>query len=95
MGEVSLGTFIYNLLMSFIAFCRVSIMSSYYFERIRKTGEQLKNIQDNLQDMILLNNSVMEKMENGFITADTRRADHLLQRQGRPFPAPEESGQCF
>ena len=70
-GEVSLGTFIYNLLMSFIAFAAISILSSYYFERIRKTGDQLKNIQDNLQDMILLNNSVMEKMENGFITADT------------------------
>jgi two-component system sensor histidine kinase PilS (NtrC family) len=69
-SEVSLGTFIYNLLMSFIAFAAFSIMSSYYFERIRKTGDQLKNIQDNLQDMILLNNSVMEKMENGFVTAD-------------------------
>ena len=32
------GRFIYNLLMSFIAFASVSIMSSYYFERIRKTG---------------------------------------------------------
>jgi two-component system, NtrC family, sensor histidine kinase PilS len=70
-GEVSLGTFIYNLLMSFIAFAAFSIMSSYYFERIRKAGDQLKNIQDNLQDMISLNHSVLEKMENGFITADT------------------------
>jgi two-component system sensor histidine kinase PilS (NtrC family) len=70
-AEVSLGTFIYNLLMSFIAFAAFSIMSSYYFERIRKTGDQLKNIQDNLQDMIMLNNSVMEKMENGFLTADS------------------------
>jgi two-component system sensor histidine kinase PilS (NtrC family) len=68
--EVSLGTFIYNLLMGFIAFSSVSFISSYYFERIRRTGEQLKNIQDNLQDMILLNNSVMEKMENGVVTAD-------------------------
>jgi len=71
-GEVSLGTFIYNLLMSFIAFSSVSFISSYYFERINKTGEQLKNIRENLQDMILLNNSVMEKMENGFITSDAQ-----------------------
>ena len=71
-AEVSLGTFIYNLLMSFIAFAAFSIMSSYYFERMRKTGDQLKNIQDNLQDMILLNNSVMEKMENGFMTSDSK-----------------------
>lgn len=71
-GEVPLGTFIYNLLMSFIAFAAFSIMASYYFERIRKTGDQLKNIQDDLQDMILLNNSVLERMENGFITADMK-----------------------
>jgi two-component system sensor histidine kinase PilS (NtrC family) len=71
-GEVALGTFIYNLLMSFIAFSSVSIIASYYFERIRRTGEQLRNIQEDLQDMILLNNSVMEKMENGFVTADTQ-----------------------
>jgi len=71
-GDVSLGTFIYNMLMSFIAFSSVSFISSYYFERISKTGEQLKNIQENLQDMILLNNSVMEKMENGFITSDAQ-----------------------
>jgi two-component system sensor histidine kinase PilS (NtrC family) len=71
-GDVSLGTFIYNLLMSFIAFSSVSIISSHYFERLNRTGEQLKNIQENLQDMILLNNSVMEKMENGFVTADTQ-----------------------
>ncbi len=69
-SDVALGTFIYNLLMSFIAFASVSFISSYYFERIRKTGEQLKNIQENLQDMMLLNNSVMEKMENGFVTSD-------------------------
>jgi two-component system sensor histidine kinase PilS (NtrC family) len=73
-GEVSLGTFIYNLFMSFIAFSSVSIFSSYFFERLLRTGEQLKSIQENLQDMTLLNNSVLEKMENGFITAD---------RQGR------------
>ncbi len=71
-SDVALGTFIYNLLMSFIAFASVSFISSYYFERIKKTGEQLKNIQENLQDMMLLNNSVMEKMENGFITSDAQ-----------------------
>ncbi len=86
-SEVSLGTFIYNLLMSFIAFAAISIMSSYYFERMRKTGSQLKRIQDNLQDVISLNNSVMEKMENGLITADIEgrivsfnaKAAHLLR----------------
>ncbi len=70
--EVPLGTFLYNLLMGFIAFSSVSLIASYYFERIRSAGEQLRDVQENLQDMILLNNSVMEKMENGFVTADTQ-----------------------
>jgi len=70
-GEVPLGTFIYNLLMGFIAFSSVSFVASYYFERIRRTGEELRDVQESLRDIILLNNSVMEKMENGFVTADT------------------------
>ncbi len=69
-NHVTLQTFIYNLLMGFIAFASVAVLSSYYFERIKKTGEELRHIQENLQDLILLNSSVMEKMENGFITAD-------------------------
>ena len=45
--------------------------------------------------MILLNNSVMEKMENGFVTSDDEGADRLLQRQGRHVPEPEEGGNIF
>jgi two-component system, NtrC family, sensor histidine kinase PilS len=69
--EISLGNFIYNLTMSFIAFSTVAILSSFYFEKIRRTDAQLKHVQDNLRDMILLNNTVMERMENGFITSDS------------------------
>ncbi len=69
-GEVTLGAFIYNLLMGFIAFSSVSLIASYYFERIRRAGEQLRDVQENLRDILLLNNSVMEKMENGLATAD-------------------------
>jgi two-component system sensor histidine kinase PilS (NtrC family) len=69
--HIPLGSFIYNLLMSFIAFSTVAILSSYYFEKIRTTGEALKNIQENLKDLVLLNNTVMEKMENGFMICDS------------------------
>ncbi len=58
--------------MGFIAFSSISLLASYYFERMRRAGEQLRDVQENLQDMILLNNSVMEKMENGFVTTDTQ-----------------------
>lgn len=68
---IPLGSFIYNLLMSFIAFSSVAILSSYYFEKIRTTGEALKNVQENLKDVVLLNNTVMEKMENGFMICDS------------------------
>jgi two-component system, NtrC family, sensor histidine kinase PilS len=69
--EVSLGNFVYNLAMSFFAFSSVALLSSYYFDRLSKTDAELKNVQENLRDMILLNNTVMEKMENGFITSDS------------------------
>jgi len=94
-GEVSLGTFIYNLLMSFIAFSSVSIISSYYFERIRRTGEQLKSIQENLQDMILLNNSVMEKMENGFVTSDAEGAVVSYNAKAAAFLNLKKGGNLF
>lgn len=69
---ITRGQFTYNLLMSFLAFSTIALISSYYFERIRKTGAELKNIQENLKDLILLNNAVFNKMENGFITCDTQ-----------------------
>lgn len=70
--DISFSSFIYNLLMSFIAFLAVAMISSYYFDKIKKTDEELRNIQENLKDLILINNTVMEKMENGFITCDSQ-----------------------
>ncbi len=69
---ISFATFIYNLLMGFIAFASVSLLSSYFFERLRRTGEELKSAQDNLLDVMQLNSSVMEKMEHGLLTCDRR-----------------------
>ena len=69
--NISRMIFVYNLIMSFIAFSSVSLISSYYFERIRKTGAELKNVQESLKDLVSLNNAVLEKMENGFITCDS------------------------
>jgi len=69
--EISLGNFVYNLAMSFFAFSSVALLSSYYFDKLRKTDAELKHVQENLRDMMLLNNTVMEKMENGFITSDS------------------------
>jgi len=66
--DISLGSFIYNMTMSFIAFSTMAILSSYYFDKIRKADAELRHVQDSLRDMVLLNNTVMEKMENGFIT---------------------------
>jgi two-component system sensor histidine kinase PilS (NtrC family) len=69
--EISLGHFIYNLTMSFIAFSTVAVLLSHYFDKIRQKDAELKHVQDNLRDMILLNNTVMERMVNGFITSDS------------------------
>jgi two-component system sensor histidine kinase PilS (NtrC family) len=68
--DISFSSFIYNLLMSFIAFSAVAMIASYYFDKMKKTDEELRNIQENLKDLVLINNAVMEKMENGFITCN-------------------------
>jgi two-component system sensor histidine kinase PilS (NtrC family) len=71
-ADIPLGHVIYNLTMSFIAFSVVALLSSFYFDKIRRTDAELKSVQENLRDMILLNNTVMEKMENGFVTSDSK-----------------------
>jgi two-component system sensor histidine kinase PilS (NtrC family) len=38
---------------------------------MRKTGAELRNARENLKDLVLLNNTVLERMENGFIICDT------------------------
>ena len=66
--DVSFVVFIYNLLMGFLAFFVVALVSSHYFDKIRRADEELRNAQENLKDLILLNNTVLEKMESGLIT---------------------------
>ena len=68
--RVPLATFIYNLVMSFIAFSAVALISSAYFEKIRATDEKLKNVRENLEDLLQLNNTVLDRMHNGFVTCD-------------------------
>lgn len=67
---ISTEKFIYNLIMSFIAFTIFALISTYYFENIKKKGLELKNIQENLKDLVLLNNTVLERMESGFIISN-------------------------
>lgn len=69
--KVQRGTFIYNMIMSLIAFSSVALFSSYYFERIKNTRKELKSIQANFKDLDLLNRLVVEKMENGFVTCNS------------------------
>jgi len=69
--KVQKGTFIYNLIMSMIAFSSVALISSYYFERIKKTRVELKKSQEDLIQLDLLNRTVLEKMENGFLTCNS------------------------
>ncbi len=70
--EISNEKFIYNLIVSFIAFTFFAIISSYYFENMRKKGIELKSIRENLKDLILINNMVLERMENGLIISDSQ-----------------------
>jgi two-component system, NtrC family, sensor histidine kinase PilS len=93
--EISLGNFIYNLTMSFIAFSTVAILSSYYFDKIRKTDAELKHVQDSLRDMVLLNNTVMEKMENGFVTSDSNGVIISYNQKARAMLKLESKSNIF
>ncbi|MCP4220589.1 MAG: hypothetical protein GY765_38535 [bacterium] len=69
---ITSNVFVYNLVMSFIAFSGVAVLSSHYFERMRKTGEELRNTRETLKDLMLLNNTVLERMGNGFIVCNSK-----------------------
>lgn len=70
--NISFGSLIYNLIISFFAFSGIALLASHYFERIKKTGAELKNVRENLRELLILNSTVMEKMENGFIIANSQ-----------------------
>jgi len=69
--ELSNDDLIYNLIISFIAFIFIAIISSYYFENLRKKGNELRSVRENLNDLMVLNNMVMERMEDGLVVSDS------------------------
>ncbi len=69
--DITDESFIYNLIVSFIAFTFFAFISSYYFENLRKKGNELKSIRENLKDLILINNMVLERMIDGLIVSDS------------------------
>ncbi len=83
--EVQEGTFIYNLVMSMIGFASVALISSYYFEKIRTTGVELRTIRENLKDLDLLNRTVLEKMENGYLTSNSSGAILSFNEKAKSF----------
>ncbi len=69
-NSISISIFIYNLTMSFIAFLSIAIISSFYFSKMKTTDKELRLIKSNLEDLALLNHTVIDKMEHGFVTSD-------------------------
>ena len=69
--ELTNEDFIYNLIVSFIAFSFFAFISSYYFENLKKKGSELRSVRENLEDLILINNMVLERMEDGLIVSDS------------------------
>ncbi len=89
-STISVSTFIYNLMMSFIAFLSISIAASFYFSNLRRTDEELKSVKKSLENLAVLNHTVIEKMEHGFITTEksgkvisfNKRAQKLINVNG-------------
>jgi len=70
--KITNNEFIYNLTISFIAFSFFAIISSYYFENLRKKRKELRSVKENLKDLNLLNNMVIERMEEGLIVGNSK-----------------------
>jgi two-component system sensor histidine kinase PilS (NtrC family) len=70
---IPMSGFIYNLAMAFFSFLVVAVLSSYYFERIRLTSKELANAVANLKDLLELNSTLLDQIEDGFFTADDKR----------------------
>ncbi len=67
---IPIGGFIYNLAMAFFSFLIVAVLSSYYFEHIRLAKKELANAVANLKDLLELNSTLLDQIEDGFFTAD-------------------------
>lgn len=69
--EIRNEDFIYNLIVSFIAFAFFAFISSFYYENLRRKGNELRSVRENLKDLILVNNMVLERMVDGLIVSDS------------------------
>lgn len=69
-SEITLPTFIYNLVMSFIGFISVAALTSWYFDKIKEQREELRIVQNNLRDISMLNRVVLDKIGSGFLISD-------------------------
>lgn len=70
-NSIPFGGFIYNLSLSFFSFLVVAVLSSFYFERIRLARKELANAVANLKDLLELNSTLLDQIEDGFFTADS------------------------
>lgn len=71
--DISISVFIYNLAMAFFSFLVVAVLSSFYFERIRLARKELANAIANLKDLLELNSTLLDQIEDGFFTSDNNR----------------------
>ncbi len=94
---IPLGGFIYNLSMAFFSFLVVAVLSSFYFERIRLARKELANAVANLKDLLELNSTLLDQIEDGFFTADSnqqiisynKKANNLLNYADSKRPIQE------
>jgi len=69
--SIPFGGFIYNLSLSFFSFLFVAVLSTFYFGKIRLAKKELANAVANLKDLLELNSTLLDQIEDGFFTADS------------------------
>lgn len=95
LSEISKESFIYNIIVGLIAFTFFAIISSFYFEKIKKKDIELKGIKENFEDLIMLNNTVLERMESGFLVCDTSGNVISLNEKARTLLSLKKNSNIF
>lgn len=90
-SAIPFSGFIYNLTMAFFSFLVVAVLSSYYFQRIHLAKKELDNAVANLKDLLELNSTLLDQIEDGFFTADGNRKIISYNRKAKALFNIEET----
>ena len=80
-AEINRASF--SLLVHFLGFALVAVLSSSLSESLRRTDEELGTTRDNLEDLQVFNSLIIDSVNSGLITTDAAGRITFLNRAAR------------